>query len=164
MRIPVGVVIERRETGGMWGQTVWRPVAVLPGVPDAAPWTALAVDVERAEYYAGAAEIELHRSDVGGYRDNLATEAALLWVVVRPTGDEGQPREVVAVTAEPGEGEAFLESAPGLVEAVPMPEPVRAVIAEFVAQHHVEQKFVKRERDRADPDILGRRAVLKNSK
>jgi hypothetical protein len=164
MRIPVGVVIERRETGGVWGQVVWRPIAVLPGVPNAEPWTTLAVDAKRTEFYGGTAEIELHRSGAGGYRENLATGAALLWVVVRPTGDEHRAREIVAVTADPGEGEAFLESAPGLVETVPMPEPVRAAIAEFVARHYVDQKFVKRERDRADPEILSRRAALKNGK
>ena len=59
-----------------WVDFVWRPVAVLPGVPDAAPWTALDGDAERTNFYGGAAEIELYRSDTSGYRDNLATGAA----------------------------------------------------------------------------------------
>jgi hypothetical protein len=38
-----------------------------------------------------------------------------------------------------------------------MPEPVRAIVEAFVAEHHVEQPFVKRKRDRADPEALARR-------
>ncbi len=41
MRIPVGVVVERRKAKSQWIDHVWRPVAVLDGVPEAAPWTLL---------------------------------------------------------------------------------------------------------------------------
>jgi Protein of unknown function (DUF3305) len=161
--IPIGVVIERRKAKSPWMDLVWRPVAVLPGVPDAAPWTELDGDAERMNFYGGAAEIELYRSDASGYHDNLATGEALLWVVLRPTGLE-PPYEIVAVTAEPSEGEASAESMTDLVESVPMPEPVRAVIAEFVAEHHVEHQFVKRKRDRANPEAMARRTESKDNK
>jgi hypothetical protein len=142
---------------------VWRPIAVLPGVPDAAPWTALDGDADRASFYGGAAAIALHRSDTSGYRDNLASGEALLWVVLRPTGRE-PPYEIAAVTADPHEGEAFTESATDLVETVPMPEPVRAALAEFVARHHVEHPFVKRERDRPNPEAMARGTSSKQRK
>jgi len=159
--IPVGVVIERRKAKSPWVDFVWRPVAVLPGVPDAAPWTALDGDAERTNFYGGAAAIELYRSDASGYRDNLATGAALVWVILRPTGLE-PPYEIAAVTAEPGEGEAFTESAANLVDTVPMPEQVRAAVADFVAEHYVEQPFVKRERDYANPEAMARRDSSKD--
>jgi hypothetical protein len=38
-----------------------------------------------------------------------------------------------------------------------MPDVVRDTVAAFIAQHHVEEVFVKRKRDRANPDSLGRR-------
>jgi hypothetical protein len=38
-----------------------------------------------------------------------------------------------------------------------MPNTVRDTIAAFVAEHHVEEVFVKRKRDRADPEAFGRR-------
>jgi hypothetical protein len=44
------------------------------------------------------------------------------------------------------------------VEAVPMPEPLHMAIENFIAEHHVERQFVKRERRRADPEALARRA------
>lgn len=161
--IPLGVVIERRRSKGPWVDFVWRPVAVLPGAPDAAPWTALDRNADRMRFFGGAAAVALHRSDTARYRDNLATGAALLWVVLRPTGRE-PPYEIAAVTADPGEGEAFAGSATDLVETVPMPEPVRAAIADFVARHHVEHPFVKRERDRADAEAMAPKAVPKERK
>jgi len=161
--IPVGVVIERRRARSPWTDFIWRPVAVLPGVPDAKPWTTLDGDADRMNFYGGAAAIELFRSDASGYRDNLATGAALLWVALRPTGGE-PPFEIAAVTAEPSEGETFTENVTDLVETVPMPEPVRAAIAEFVAEHYVEHPFVKRQRDRANPEAMARRAPSKDRK
>ncbi len=77
-------------------------------------------------------------------------------MALRPTGVE-PPFELVAVTADPAEGEAYTQNGDHLVEAVPMPETVRAVVEAFVAEHHVEQPFVKRKRDRADPEALARR-------
>jgi hypothetical protein len=38
-----------------------------------------------------------------------------------------------------------------------MPEVMREVIESFIAEHHVEREFVKRERRRADPEALSRR-------
>jgi hypothetical protein len=45
-----------------------------------------------------------------------------------------------------------------------MPEPVRAVLAEFIAQHHVERSFSKRKRDRPDPDAMARGLAPKDHK
>jgi hypothetical protein len=38
-----------------------------------------------------------------------------------------------------------------------MPEVMRVAIENFIAKHHVETEFVKRERRRADPEALARR-------
>lgn len=161
IRIPVGVVVERCRAKSPWVDFVWTPVAVLPGLPDAAPWTVLDGDAQRTRFYGGGAEIALHRADASGYRDNLAREAALLWVVLRPASGMETP-EIAAVTAEPGEGEAFTGNADNLVETVPMPAAIRAVVAGFVAEHYAEQPFVKRNRDRADPEAMARRARWKD--
>ena len=67
------------------------------------------------------------------------------------------PYVVSAVTADPAEGEAFTEADANLVEAVPMPGALRDAIENFVAEHHVEREFVKRERRGADPEALARR-------
>jgi microcompartment protein CcmL/EutN len=83
-------------------------------------------------------------------------ETPLVWIILRPV--EGDPPyELASVTADPAEGEAMTETGTNLVEAVVMPKPMQETIAAFVAEHHVEQVFVKRKRDRANPEALARR-------
>jgi len=159
-RIPVGVIVERRKATSPWIEHVWRPVSVLTGQPEAAPWTTLAEEGDSVTFYAGAADIELYRSETTYYRDNLACGEPALWVVLRPTGAE-PPYDLVTVTANPAEGEAMTEPGTDLVETVPMPEPICAAVAAFVAEHHVEQVFFKRKRDSADPESLARRGVVR---
>ena len=155
-RIPVGVVVERRKAASAWIDFTWQPVAVLPGQPEAAPWTVLATDGDRTSFYAGPAEIELYRTETAQYRDNLACGAPSLWVALRLTGVE-PAYAIVAVTADPAEGESFTQAGNDLVEAVAMPVAVRELIEAFIAEHHVERPFFKRQRDRADPEGLARR-------
>lgn len=155
--ISVGVVVERTKGSSQWVDYLWRPLSVLTGTPDTAPWTQLSGDGERATFYAGAATIELHRTETGNYRDNLATGEPLLWVVLRRTESE-PPYSLFAVLADPAEGEAMTEAGNDLVETVAMPESIKEVIAQFIAEHHVERQFVKRKRDRANKEALGRRA------
>jgi hypothetical protein len=154
--IPVGVIVERSKSANPWAEFYWRAVNVLPGQPETNSWTKLSDDGERATFYAGSAEIELHRTETGFYRDNLQSGAPGLWVALR-AADSGPPFTVFMVTADPAEGESFTESATDLVEQVPMPLPIQQVVAAFVAEHHVEQPFVKRKRDRANPEAMARR-------
>ena len=157
MRIPVGVVIARRKAASQWIDYTWSPEAVLHGVPEAEPWTMLSEQGETTRFYAGSAEIELYRSETTYYRDNLASGAASLWVIMSATEGE-PPYRLVAVTADPAEGEGFTESAANLVEQVPMPQSIQEIVAAFVAEHHVERQFFKRKRDRQDTESLSRRA------
>jgi hypothetical protein len=157
IRIAVGIIVERRKARSAWAEFVWRPVAVLAGLPEAPPWTMLTSTAEVATFYAGAAEIELFRAETGNYRSNLASGAPLVWVALQETGADPS-HEIVAATADPAEGEALTEPGQAIVEALRMPEPVRAAVAAFVAEHHIERPFQKRRRDRADPEALARRA------
>jgi hypothetical protein len=47
MRIPVGVVVERRKAKSPWLDFLWRPVSVLPGTPSASPWTPIGAESDR---------------------------------------------------------------------------------------------------------------------
>jgi hypothetical protein len=162
-KIEVGVVVERRKAQSQWIDFTWRPVAVLTGAPDAAPWTVLSQDGDGTTFFAGSGEVALFRTETGNYRDNLATGAPTLWVALRPTGAE-PPYQLFGVTADPAEGEAWTEAGNDLVDVVPMPERVREMIAAFVAEHHVERPFHKRERDRADPEALARRSPMQKER
>ena len=155
-RIPVCVLVERRKASNPWIDYVWTPSAVLTGMPETAPWTQVSQTAEVTTFHAGAVEIALYRTETTNYRDNLATGEPKLWILLRPTGVE-PPYDLLAVTADPAEGEAFTEAGNDLVEMVAMPEPIRDAVAAFVIEHHVEREVFKRKRDRADPDALGRR-------
>ena len=154
--IPVGVVVERSKSASQWADFYWCSTGVLAGAPETAPWTKLSDDGERVTFYAGSTAVELYRTETANYRDNLRLETPLLWIILRPV-EADPPYELAAVTADPSEGEAMTEAGSNLVDTVPMPTPMQETIAAFVAEHHVEQVFVKRKRDRANPEALARR-------
>lgn len=155
-QLVVGVVVERRKADSPWIDYLWRPVGILPDAPDLPEWSVLREEGETALFYAGSRAVELHRSETARYRDNLATRDPMLWIVLSPA--EGKwPYTLAAVSADPAEGEAFTEAGANLVETVAMPDAVREAVESFVAEHHVEREFVKRKRDRADPEALARR-------
>ena len=154
-KIPVGVVVERRKARSMWADFLWRPVSVFVGSPSAVPWTPLRAESETTLFYAGQAVIELHRTETTNYRDNLSSGAPALWVALHPAAS-GQPYEILAVTADPAEGEAFTDAGSYLVEAVPMPSEVVETIVQFLAEHHVERPFVKRRRQPAEQTLAWR--------
>jgi hypothetical protein len=162
LRIPVGVVVERRKLTSPWTDVVWRPIALLGGLPDADPWTPLVTEGEAETFYAGAAEVELYRTETENYRSNLGSRTPSIWVALHATGGE-PPYAIASVTADPAEGEALTEPGQGIVEAVAMPDSVRDAIASFISKHHVERVFEKRKRNRADPEALARRGPLHRS-
>jgi len=149
-RICVGVVVERRKAKSPWVDFLYRPVSVLKGVPAAPPWTPIGAEGDLTTFYAGDAVIELHRTETANYRDNLASGAPLLWVILRPrSGEVGL--DLLFVTADPAEGEALTGAGNDLVESVPMPVSIRQIVENFIAEHHVEQSFFKRERSKSRP-------------
>jgi hypothetical protein len=156
LTIPVGVIVERRKGTTPWAEYYWRAVGVLTGQPDTPPWSILSDDGERVTFYAGTADVVLHHTETGFYRDNLNSGAPALWVALR-AADSEPPFTVAAVTADPAEGESFTEAGSDLVEQVPMLPPIQQIVAAFVAEHHVERPFYKRKRDRADPEAMARR-------
>ena len=155
--IAVGIVVDRSKGAGPWTAYLWRTAAVLTGAPETPPWTVLSHDNDRTTFYAGAGEIELYRTETGNYRDNLAADPPLIWIALPSAEEADPPFGPPAVTVDPAEGEAWAGAPELLVDAVPMPDLIRDRVAAFVAQHHVEQEFSKRKRNRADPEALGRR-------
>jgi hypothetical protein len=149
-RIRVGVVAERRKAQSPWADFLYRPVSVLEGIPAAPSGTVIGTEGDRTTFYAGEAAIELHRTETANYRNNLASGAPLLWIVLRPgSGEVGL--DVLLVTADPAEGEALTGAGNDLIEPVPMPVSIRQVVEKFIAEHHVEQTFFKRERAKFAP-------------
>lgn len=152
----VGILVARRRLKGPWASHAWLPVAALPAAAAAAPWTKLSETEDEATFYAGAYQVSLHPAETAHYRDNLVSGRPSLWVCLHSTGDETYA--VASVTADPYEGEAMAEGIGEIVEAVPMPPELQAKLLAFFEAFHVERRFEKRKRDRADPEALARRA------
>ncbi len=139
-RISVGVLVERRKAQSAWIDFTWKPVTVLVGEPEASPWTMLSDADEITTYLCWSSR---HRTASHRNRRTTATISlgdARLWVSLRPTGID-PPYEVFGVTADPAEGEGWTETGTDLVDVVAMPEPIRATIEAFVAEHHVDRPF-----------------------
>ena len=154
LTIPVAILAERRPGVTIWQSHVWRALAVLEEAPPVPAWTRLREENNHEVFFAGLAEVTLHRTDTPNYKENLEAAEPLIWVVLRET-PEGMA--IQAVTVDPGEGEIYTEGPTDLVEALPMPPGLRVLLTSFVAAHHVEREFHKRKRDRQDMDSLGRK-------
>ena len=153
----IGVIVERRVLDNPWIDHAWKPVAVLAGTPAAAPWTVLNETPQATRYYAGAFQLEFFGSETTMYRENLRSGNPSLWVSLRPA-DTTPGVALHHVTADPAEGEALTETGTDVIETVPMPVEIQQRLAAFVAAHHVERPFIKRKRDRANPEAMAIRA------
>jgi hypothetical protein len=152
----IGVVVERRALDNPWIDHAWLPAAILPGAPAVAAWTVLSDQVGIRQFYAGSHQLSFFSVDTANYRDNLSSGAPKIWVSLR-LRDGGPPVEVIGVTADPAEGEAFTEAGEDIVEAVAMPAAIALRLAQFIQEHHVERDFYKRRRDQANPEALATR-------
>ncbi len=142
----VGIVCRRWTPEVPWAQEKIAPTQVLSEAPDLAPGASLGRDGVGELIYFGPAELVFWTGETGHYRDNLATGAPRLWVSLAPQGEFGE-LAIGLVTANPYEGESLADGSGLVLEAVDMPPDIAAELAAFVAEHHVEQVFVKRKRD-----------------
>ncbi|MEM7508346.1 MAG: DUF3305 domain-containing protein [Pseudomonadota bacterium] len=149
----VGVVIRRMPGVTRWAKWVWRPTAVLPGA-NAADWRELRREGEAVEFHAATLPVEIHRAETEAYRVALSDDPPSCWVILRPCEDPQSRHEVAVfgVTVSPFEAQDYADSGEEIVERVPMPAPMIAWLAEFVAQHHVDEPFIKRRRDKTRID------------
>jgi hypothetical protein len=152
----IGVVVDRLVLDNPWVDHTWLPSAILPGAPAVAAWTVLSDQARLRQFYAGPHQLSFFSVDTANDRDNLSSGAPKIWVSLRPRDGE-PPVEVIGVTADPAEGEAFTEAGEDIVEAVAMPAEIALRLAEFIQEHHVERDFYKRRRDQANPEALATR-------
>jgi hypothetical protein len=130
------------------GRTIVRPTAVFAMVPATAPGT-LVSDVGGVEtWYLGASDVTLHSGDTAYYRDNLSGRPSV-WVALPQTRDAARAK-VQLVTVDPYEGEGLASDEALVVEALTMPDAVRAHVEAFIAAHHVDIPFKKRQRKPVD--------------
>ena len=151
--LQVGAVVRRSPGVTRWARDIWKPVAVIPGAPDAF-WKELVRDGEVVDYHAGTVAMELYRADVEGYLVSLNMATPSVWVIM----DKDQARRspsgwaLSTVTASAHEALDALDSGESIVEAVPIPESLAAWIKDFIDMHYIEEPFKKRRRDEVSVD------------
>jgi len=151
--LPLGVVLRKSPGVTRWAKWVWRAVAVLPGAGPA-NWRELRREGETVEYHAATVPLELYRTDTEAYLTELSTKVPSIYVVMRETDDTDSGLEVVLATASPYDGQDYADNGEDIVELVPMPPALQALVREWVDTHHKEEKFVKRRRDKRRTDLV----------
>jgi hypothetical protein len=158
--VPLGIVLERRRLDHPWKDHAWVPVDVIPGAPARDPrgdWLLLKEGDGWARYHSGTLPLDLFRKETEAYKMMLAQVPPRIFVILRADDNPGAAHEVVpfAVTASASEVQEYLDSSEDIVEPVPMPAGVIALIRDFVDQHHEDVPFIKRKRKRFDPKAPG---------
>ena len=149
--MPMGVVVRRLPGVTRWAKWVWKPVSVLPGAGPA-EWQVLREENDAVEYHAATVPLELYRTDTEAYLTALSEKVPSLYVILRESETQQHPMEVLLVTASPYEGQDYADTGEEIVEKVPMPPGVIAWINEFIREHHEDEQFIKRRRDKTRID------------
>ncbi|PPI84155.1 DUF3305 domain-containing protein [Marinobacter maroccanus] len=149
----VGAVVRRSPGVTRWVKEIWKPVAVIPGAPDAF-WKELVREEDVVDYHASTVTMELFRADVEGYLVSLNMAVPSIWIIMdRDVTSQSPSGWVVStITASAHEALDALDSGESIVEAVPIPESMAAWIKEFIDMHYIEEPFKKRRRDEVRVD------------
>ncbi|WP_106205542.1 DUF3305 domain-containing protein [Aliiruegeria haliotis] len=147
--LPLGIVIRKMPGVTRWARWSWKAVGILPGAGPA-DWHEMRRDGDAVEYHAATVQLELYASDTEAYLTGLSARVPSIGVVMRDATDPdaAEDVEVVLATASPYETQDYLDSGEEIVELVPMPEGLVALIRDFVDAHHEDEVFVKRRRDK----------------
>ncbi len=150
--MPVGIVVRKTPGVTRWAKWAWKAVAVLPGASPA-DWRELRRDGDAVEYHAGTLPLELYRTDTEAYITALANDPPSVYVVMVEVEGGEFPIKLHLVTASAFEAQDYQDSGEEIVEPVPMPAGLIAWVREWVEFHHVEERFVKRRRDKKNIDM-----------
>lgn len=153
--MPLGIVVRKTPGVTRWAAWAWKVVAVLPGAGPA-NWKELRREGDAVEYHASTLTLDLWSSDTEAYLVGLSAKVPGIGVILRDSTDPDaeMPFQPAFVTASPYETQDYMDSGDGLIEQVPMPVGLIAWVSEFVAAHHIEEQFIKRQRDRARVDLV----------
>jgi hypothetical protein len=149
--MPMGIVMRCMPGHGRWARSIWKAVGVLPGAGEAS-WKELRRCGDVVEYHAATVPLTLYHTDTEAYLHGLSSDIAAIYVVIREADDD-QPLDILLATVSPYEAQDYADTGEDLVEKVPMPEGVVAWVNSFIQQHHVDDVFIKRRRDKTDIDL-----------
>lgn len=148
--VQIGVIVAREEIANAWQDHRWRPVAVIFDAPPIEDWRETERIGSTVLFHAATLPLELHRKETPGYLENFRNDEPAIWIVMRHDAfsSDRHPVTVHAVSASPHDVQAYGETDQESIHSLPMPAPLQALVKDFIARHHVDQPFVKRQRER----------------
>lgn len=147
--MPVGIVLRRAPGVTQWAKYAWKAIAVLPGAAEA-NWQLVREQDGGTDFHAATLPLELHGSDAEAYLHGLSAEVPCVYVVLRDSDATEHSLEVTLVTASPYEAQDYADTGEEMIEKVPMPDGLIAWVRDFALEHHHEERFKKRRRDKTD--------------
>ena len=150
----LGIVLVRERIANPWQEFVWTAVEAVPDAPVIDAWRVLSDDGSVLRVHAATFPLELHRKETPSYKANLESDEPSIYVVLRNEPAEGSawPVHVHLATPSPYEAQAYGEAEGEVIHRVPMPAEVVDLLAAYVAAHHKEEPFRKRQRGRGEKD------------
>ena len=148
----VDVVMARIALNSRWASEQWLPAEVVAvaegrGTPGAAQ--RLLDTPQRTTWRFPGLSIELHPTEAEGHYLNLTSDAPVVFVLWRMHEDGAEPpARPLIVTLSYNEAGRFMDGGER-VDPVPIPEPIRAWLARFVAEHYRPEP--KKKNRRNDP-------------
>lgn len=172
--LPLGIVVERRNSIRPGSADIWLPVSFITGAPMDASWSLLVTGQGWERYLAATLLLELNHRDTDAYIFNLMSKVPTLYVVLRQLDDEAEddgmngengktmPISAHLVTASPSEAEAHLEADDEIVEKVVMPPEIIIWLEAFIERHHVDEPFIKRQKNKisAEHHLFGQEPIF----
>lgn len=149
LRFPVAVTFRCTPLASRWASERWEPIAVEPDRGFAHEPLRLADDAGAACWRFGGFTIELHPCEAEGYQLNVSAPEPKVFVMWRYDADAGGlPVRPAVVTVSYNEAARMLDGGEQ-VDAVPLPDSLRAWIEPFVAEHYKPEP--RRKARRNDP-------------
>ncbi len=135
LRFPVAVVMQRIPLASRWADERWEAYAVELEDPENTG-ASTAVEATQSRWRFSGLEIELHPVEAQGYYLNVSAPEPKVFVLWRTADDDAQPKaRPLIVTVSYDEAARFLDAGEQ-VDAVAMPEALRAEMEAFVAMHY----------------------------
>ncbi len=153
IEMPIGIVVRKTPGVTRWARWNWRAVAALPGAGPA-DWLELRREGDAVEYHAATLPLTLWVDETEAYMVNLSDGQPSLYLVLRDELQGDHPLNVALVTASPFEGQDYADTGEEIVEKIPMSEGLIAWVRDFALEHHKEEVFVKRRRDKKRTDLV----------
>ena len=151
----MGVVLRRRPGVTRWAKWAWGVAAVLPHAGHGG-FRVLREDGDVTDFHAATVPMDLHHTEVEGYRTSLMMTPPSVFVVL----DKGENADnehgiaVHTVTASSDLALDWQDSAEMIVEPVEMPEMLVGIVRDFCEAHFYDVPIIKRKRDKKRVDLL----------